>query len=76
MAYHDLKIDPEFFEAVQLGSKTAELRRNDRDFKVGDWLILKEYFNGYTGRQVAKKIAHIASVKRIIGQEYVLISMI
>ena len=75
MAYHDLKIDPEFFGPVQLGLKTAELRLNDRDFKVGDWLILNEYHNGYTGRQIAKKIVHIADVD-FIAKGYVLISMI
>lgn len=33
---HDLKIYPEFFSAVCTGVKRAELRKNDRDYRVGD----------------------------------------
>lgn len=37
---HELKILPEYFEAVTSGRKQFEIRKNDRDFKVGDQLIL------------------------------------
>lgn len=40
--HHNLKTDSEYFQAVQDGSKTFELRRNDRHFKVGDTIILNE----------------------------------
>lgn len=75
MAYHDLKIDPEFFVPVSLGLKTAELRINDRDYKVGDWLILREYHNGYSGRKVSRKVVHIAEVD-FVSPGYVLMSII
>lgn len=75
MAYHDLKIDPEFFEPVSSGLKTAELRLNDRDYKAGDWLILREWQNGYTGQQVARKVVHIAEVD-FVSPGYVLMSII
>ena len=75
MAYHDLKINPEFFDDVNFGLKTAELRLNDRGYKVGDWLILREYHNGYTGRQVARKVVHIAEVD-FVSPGYVLMSII
>jgi ASC-1-like (ASCH) protein len=42
---HELKILPEYFEAVRSGEKRFELRKNDRNFKVGDWVGLRE-FNG------------------------------
>ena len=39
---HELKILPEQFWSVVAGHKKAELRKNDRDFKVGDTIILWE----------------------------------
>ncbi|WP_444812245.1 DUF3850 domain-containing protein, partial [Streptococcus canis] len=40
----------EYFEAIMDGTKTFECRYNDRDFKVGDELLLREYDpkKGYT----------------------------
>lgn len=40
---HELKIWPGFFEAVSSGDKTFEVRNNDRDFRQGDALVLREY---------------------------------
>lgn len=37
---HNLKIDRKWFEAVAAGRKKAEVRRADRDFSVGDDLLL------------------------------------
>ena len=56
---HSIKILPEHFEAVLSGKKTAELRYNDRAYKVGDTLLLKEWLGDYTGRIIFRKISHI-----------------
>jgi hypothetical protein len=40
---HELKIWPDFFFAVEEGVKNFEIRKNDRDFKVGDEVLLMEY---------------------------------
>ena len=50
--YHHLKILPEYFNEVQSLNKQFELRKDDRGYQVGDWILLEEYENGeYTGRQ-------------------------
>ncbi|EOX6850204.1 DUF3850 domain-containing protein [Klebsiella quasipneumoniae] len=62
---HDLKIYPEFFSAVCTGVKRAELRKNDRDYRVGDTLHLMETPRGSchrTGEFINVKITHIADV--------------
>lgn len=40
---HDLKTYPFYFNAVLVGMKKFEVRKNDRDFKIGDFLYLKEF---------------------------------
>ncbi|MEM5599315.1 DUF3850 domain-containing protein [Niallia circulans] len=50
---HFLKIQPQYFEEVRNGNKSFEIRKNDRDFKVGDTLYLQEYNpleQEYTGK--------------------------
>lgn len=37
---HELKIWPQYYHRVKDGSKTFEIRKNDRDFQVGDTVIL------------------------------------
>lgn len=58
---HFLKTEPQYFRAVNLGEKTFELRFNDRDFRVGDTLVLVEYRpdTGTTGRQLTRVITYI-----------------
>ena len=57
---HELKILPKYFTDVAAGRKKFELRFNDRNFKVGDILLLKEYENGtYTGREVKRKVKYV-----------------
>lgn len=63
MKQHDLKCYPPYFEAVDSGVKMFECRYNDRDFQVGDELLLREYGLeiGYTGRILVKKIVYMLS---------------
>lgn len=60
---HDLKIWPDFFDAVVDGRKPFELRRNDRGYQVGEVLRLREWrpFQGdYTGREVERVITYVS----------------
>lgn len=62
MAVHELKTWPEFYQAIEDGSKAFELRRYDRDFKIGDTLVLKEYDpdnDTYSGRQTSVFVTFI-----------------
>lgn len=57
---HELKILPQYFDDVASGKKNFEIRKADRDFKVGDFLILKEWEGGlYTGRNMIAKVDYI-----------------
>jgi len=56
---HELKTWPVAFWDVVFGAKTFEVRRNDRNFKVGDFLVLKEYepkTKKYSGEEIVVQI--------------------
>ena len=38
--YHRLKIEERFLERILSGQKRFEIRKDDRDFQVGDWMYL------------------------------------
>lgn len=59
---HALKTWPEPFRAVQAGIKRHEVRVADRDFKVGDYILLEEYEpieRRHTGRHLMTRITYI-----------------
>lgn len=62
---HVLKAWPTYFAAVVDGRKRFELRRNDRDFAVGDVLRLVEWIPGTsygnaTGRVFRVRVTYLA----------------
>lgn len=61
---HELKTWPVFFNKVWDGSKTAEIRQNDRDFIVGDLMDLKEFdplTETYSGQWIEAEITDITT---------------
>lgn len=50
MARHELKTDHDVFQLQVDGIKSCEIRLADRDFQVGDLLVLKE--TEFTGEQM------------------------
>lgn len=63
---HTLKIGPLFFDAVTSGDKKAGFRKNDRDFRCGDFLRLRKWDGEYTGHELLVKITHILPVEELI----------
>jgi len=64
MTTHILKSWPKFFGPVSAGTRTHELRRNDRGFCVGDLLELHEYEpvkGEFTGRVCRVEITSLTS---------------
>lgn len=58
---HYIKILPKYYEAVRTDKKKFELRKNDRDYKVGDEIHLEEWDPSelYTGRSIMKVITYV-----------------
>ena len=62
---HVLKILPEYHKAVLKGDKTFEIRKNDRDFRIGDWIKLLE-FDGekITGNYINARITYVTNYEQ------------
>lgn len=69
MRTHILKTWPSFYQAVIDGTKTFEVRENDRDFAVGDKLELREWeppnehtlVGSYTDREAHCLVTYVLS---------------
>ena len=60
MQIHELKTLPEYYGAALSGAKPFELRKNDRGYRVGDVVRLKEYDGEeYTGRELVRRITYL-----------------
>lgn len=65
---HRLKAWPEFYTALAAGTKTFEFRPNDRDFKVGDLLLLQEW---RPPRDTQDVLASIKNAEAVQGSDVV-----
>lgn len=79
MKVHKLKILPEYYNAQIEGKKNFEIRKNDRNFQIGDWLLLKEYnpkIKKFTERKVMVEITYITDYQQkhgyvVLGTGYI-----
>jgi hypothetical protein len=69
MKLHELKTINPYFKKMWNGTKLFDIRKNDRDYKVGDILWLREYDkrearwgdgDGYSGKEITYLIIDIA----------------
>lgn len=76
LTQHDLKIRPEYYTAITWGIKKFEIRYNDRNFKEGDILHLREWCeNGYTGREVNAVVTYVLADNEFVKEGYVVMSI-
>lgn len=73
---HTLKTDSEHFVLIASGVKRFELRRNDRDFRVGDMLVLAEW-NGteLTGATRTVRVQHMLEAHEGLAPGFVCMSI-
>lgn len=85
MQKHKVKSWAHFFDAIYDGKKLHDLRINDRNYKVGDILVLQRYdnINGrYTGEECEVRITYMTSSvvpcafsSAILPKDYVILSI-
>ncbi len=74
---HALKEHPQHFEDVLEGRKLFEVRKNDRDFRVGDLLALNEYdiYSGFSGRCCLVYVDYILNDSEYCKDGYVIMAI-
>jgi len=82
MTIHHLKLNAAYYDDSASGLKTFEIRKNDRDFKVGDVLELREWVwsglerkGAYTGAVHWKFITYILDDEEYLHDGYVCLAV-
>jgi hypothetical protein len=86
---HELKCWPEAFEPMLMERKNFEFRKNDRDFRIGDILHLREwspfndydrhlrpYSGDYTGRDMYVRVSWILESGFGLPERYCIMSTV
>lgn len=64
---HHVKSWPQYFVPIKEGRRTHDLRRNDRDFQMGDRMLLAEFdpqAQKYTGDTCEVEITSMTSMSQ------------
>ena len=81
MKIHKLKLNAKYYEDSERGIKTFEIRKNDRVYKIGDVLELREYIEDirglgcYTGNVHWKIITYILDDDLYLAPGYVCLGL-
>lgn len=78
MTTHEVKTVNPYFQKVWNNTKTFEIRLNDRDYKEGDMIILKEYdpdTKEYSGRTIHGKVGYVVEYFEGLADDYVAFSI-
>jgi len=75
---HKIKTVSPFFEDIESGKKKFEIRKNDRNYQVGDLLVLSHWDHQskcFTGRQIYGRVDYILDDRRFIQEGYICMSI-
>lgn len=76
---HYLKTDPEYFQAVKKRKKKFEMRFNDRNYQVGEILVLQEFdrtIGEYTGaNDLTLLVTYTLATKPFVPDGYICMSV-
>ena len=82
MSIHKLKLNAAYYDDSASGINTFEIHKNDRDFKVGDILELREYVwsnvekrGAYTGAVHWKVITYILDDEEYLHDGHVFLAV-
>ena len=71
---HDIKLHSKYWMAAETQAKMFEIRKNDRDYQIGDFITLREWDgSGYTGQELHREITYITDYAQQKG--YVVIGL-
>lgn len=62
MKTHEVKSWPEYFSRIVSGDMLFQVRKNDRDYRIGDTVVFQEFrpnTGAYTGRKITTVITNI-----------------
>ena len=73
---HQLKIERKYFSQIFDGSKTFEVRKDDRDYQTGDYLALNEVCEGeYTGFSMLVRVTSLLNDPKFCKSGFVIMSI-
>ena len=74
---HYLKIKRAYFAPLIAHRKPFEIRKNDRNFKVGDRIELKEYskISGFTGRSAMFDITNVMTDTEFVKKGFAVLGI-
>lgn len=80
MTIHTIKIYPQWFDRIANGTKRVEIRRADRDYQIGDQLVMREIestmlCDRYTEREVTVDVTHVLYSVPGLSTDYVALSI-
>jgi len=78
MNVHELKITVKYFNDVYYGVKKFEVRFNDKNFKISDILLLKEFDTinqEFTERSICKNIIYILDDPKFVKDGFIIMGI-